>query len=293
MHFFRGQATASATGLFVIGRFLAHSPEGRTEHEISASLQMLKASSIGAEDSGPVLAASLAIGEALGILEKDRADGSWTLGEELRPMLAASGDQWPKFRGALLRRIAEHGLAELAAGREAPDLVVGLTWFLQQDPLRPLPTAWSGSTEVAVRAGTLGNVDRSEQWRPFQRWVLALGLARRADTAQAKVLIPDSTTAIGDQIASMPAANSAREWLSLLRDRLPMLGAPELLDILPTDGAAWSDLPPGLVLGLRKLEKRGVLRLEPSDDATGIVSIGLGSSARQIGRVVVLRSIDV
>ena len=48
-----------------------------------------------------------------------------------------------------------------------------------------------------------------------------------------------------------------------------------------------ADLPPAVVLGLLKLEKAGVLNLHASDDAADIVSVALGSSARQVGRITV------
>ncbi|WP_435741660.1 hypothetical protein [Nocardioides sp. SYSU DS0663] len=293
MDFFRGHATASALGLFVIARYLSDFPEGRTEESLRESLQMLKPQGAGSDDSGPVLAASLAVGQGVRILERDQASGRWRLIADLCGVVAGDGDPWSTFRGELLRRIAAHGVEEVELGRKSPDLVVALTWFLQQDPLKPIPTTWNAPTEPLVRAGTLGAVDRSEQWRPFQRWAVALGLARRTDTGSAKVLIPDATTAIADQLASMPASGSAKEWLSHLRDRLPILGSPALLAALPTGGPVWSELPPGLMLGLRKLESLGALRLEASDDASDVVSVGLASSARQIGRITVLRGADV
>ena len=69
-----------------------------------------------------------------------------------------------------------------------------------------------------------------------------------------------------------------------LRERLPILGASSLTDRLP-QGRDWDQVPPAVVLGLLKLEKMGALVLEPSDDASDIVSIGLGEEHRQIGRV--------
>jgi hypothetical protein len=292
MDFFRGHATASALGLFVIARYLGDFPDGRTEESLRESLQMLKPQGAGSDDSGPVLAASLAVGQGVGILERDQASGKWRLIDDLCSVVAGQGDRWSTFRGELLRRIATHGVEEVELGRKGPDLVVALTWFLQQDPLKPIPTTWNAPTEPLVRTGTLGAVDRSDQWRPFQRWAVALGLARRADTGRAKVLIPDATTAIADQLTSMPASGSAKEWLSHLRDRLPILGSSALLAALPTGGPAWSELPPGLMLGLRKLESLGALKLEASDDASDVVSVGLASSARQIGRITVLRGAD-
>lgn len=293
MEFFRGHATASAVGLFVVARYLGDYPDGRTEESLRESLQMLKRQEAGSDDSGPVLAASLAVGQGVGILERDQASGRWRLDADLRGFVVGEGDRWSTFRGELLTRIAAHGVEEVESGRKGPDLVVALTWLQQQDPLKPIPTSWSAPTEPLVKAGTLGAVAGSEQWRPFQRWAVALGLARRADTGRAKVLIPDATTAIADQLTSMPDSANASEWLNHLRDRLPILGAPALLAALPTGGPVWSDVPPGLMLGLRKLENLGALKLEASDDATDVVSIGLGSSARQIGRITVLRGADV
>jgi hypothetical protein len=291
MDFFRGHATASALGVFVIARYLSDFPEGRTEESLREPLQMLMPQG-GSDDSGPVLAASLAVGQGVRILERDQASGRWRLTADLCGVVAGEGDPWSTFRGELLQRIAAHGVEEVELGRKSPDVVVALTWFLQQDPLKPIPTTWNAPTERLVSTGTLGAVDRSEQWRPFQRWAVALGLARRADTGSAKVLIPDATTAIADQLTSMPASGSAKEWLSRLQERLPILGSATLLAALPKGGPAWSEWPPGLMLGLRKLESLGAHKLEASDDASDVVSVGLASSARQIGRITVLRGAD-
>ena len=292
MDFLRGHATASAIGLFVICRYLSAYAEGRSEEELRQSLQVLRVAGQTSDDAGPVLAASLAVGEAVGILSRDSTTAAWSVDAKVAGVLSVEGDQWPRFRGELLRRISAHGLGELQASGKVPDLVAGLTWFLQLDPLRPLPTAWTAPTEPLVRAGTLDAVSRSEQWRPFQRWAVALGLARQSNTGSAKVLIPDATTAIADQIPSMPTSGSAHEWLAVLRERLPVLGSTTLLGALPTGGPPWDELPSGLMLGLLKLEKAGALSLEASDDASHVVSIGLGVSTRQVGRIAVTRSVD-
>jgi hypothetical protein len=99
------------------------------------------------------------------------------------------------------------------------------------------------------------------------------------------VLIPDASTAIIDQLPLLPATASATEWLAVLRKRVPVLGAATLLEQLPKGGRTWDELPPGLVVGLLKLEKAGVLSLEPSDDASDVIALGLGTSMRQVGRI--------
>jgi hypothetical protein len=199
--------------------------------------------------------------------------------------LNKSGDQWPWFRGELLRRIAAHGLLQLETEGSAPDLVLGLTWFLQNNPLEPIPTAWGVGPEPLVQSLNFQALARSEQWRPFQRWALALGLARRSDQGSARVIMPDASTAIADQLPQLPAAARATDWLSALRMRLPVLGDKRLLDSLPQGGTAWKELPPGVALGLLKLEKSGLLVLEPSDDASDVIAFGLGATSRQVGRI--------
>jgi hypothetical protein len=112
-----------------------------------------------------------------------------------------------------------------------------------------------------------------------------MGLARISDTA--KTILPDASTAIADQLPYLPKAASAAEWLGALRERLPILGGASMLEQLPSGGNAWADVPPGLVLGLFKLEAGGILSLESSDDAAHVVALGLGQSTRQVGRIVV------
>ena len=287
MDYLRGNAAASAVGLFVICRYLSAFDEGRAEEDLRQSLQLLRAGGPSSDEAGAVLVASLAIGDGLGVIERENPSSPWKVDSDLANDLGAPGDRWPWFRGELLRRIAEHGKRELESEGKAPDLVLGLTWFLQLSPLSPLQTDWGLGPEPLVEALAFDAVSRSEQWRPFQRWAVALGLARRSDTGAAKVVVPDATTAITDQLEWLPASGSARDWLSALRERLPLLGSPALLAALPKGGPAWNELPAGVVLALLKLERLGVLSLEPSDDASDVISVGLGSSARQVGRITV------
>jgi hypothetical protein len=285
MDYLRGNATASATGLFVICRYLSAFAEGRSEDELRHALQLLRTTGHSPDESGSVLTACLTIGAGLGAIARETASSPWTVEAGLGKGLLADGDHWPWFRGELLRRITQHGLSELEREGKAPDLILGLTWFLQLSPLNPLQLSWAGGPEPLVMALSFEAVSNPEQWRPFQRWALALGLARRSDFGRARVLIPDATAAISDQLPYLPASTSAADWLAALRKRLPVLGATTLLEQLPQGGPTWDKLAPGVVIGLLKLEKAGILSLQPSDDASDVISLDLGSSTRQVGRI--------
>ena len=285
MDYLRGNASASAIGLFVICRHLSAFPDGRSRDDLLRALQVLRTSGNSPDKAGPVLTASLAIGDGLGVIARQDASAPWIVEADLAERLRADGDQWPWFRGELLHRVTRDGVRELETGGKVPDLVLGLTSFLQVSPLSPLQLAWDKNLERRVRALTLDAVSRSDQWRPFQRWALALGLARRSDQASARVLIPDASTAIADQLPFLPLVASATEWLAAVRRRLPVLGATTLLEQLPKGGTTWQQLSPGLVIGLLKLEKAGVLALDPSDDAADVIALGLGTPTRQVGRI--------
>lgn len=285
MDYLRGNATASAIGIFVVCRYLSAFPDGRSENELGQALQVLRVPSNSPDEASSVLTACLAIGDGLGAVLRENPSAPWMLEADLARRLQGDSDQWPWFRGELLHRMAQHGLGELEKGSEAPDLILGLTSFLQLNPLSPLQLSWDAALERRVRALTSDAVSRSEQWRPFLRWALAIGLARRSDQGSAKVLIPDASTAIIDQLPFLPKVANAPDWLAALRKRLPVLGATTLLQELPKGGVTWDELPPGLIIGLLKLEKAGVLSLEPSDDASNVIALGLGTSTRQVGRI--------
>jgi hypothetical protein len=283
MEYLRGNATASAIGLFVICRHLSNTRHGQSNDDLRRSLQPVRSQTADSTDSGAVLSASLNVGEGLGLVKREMSSGPWNVDADLGRELLSRDDPWIWFRGELLYRMAQHALRALTHDGKAPDLLVGLTWFLQLDPLDPIQSAWSTGPEPRVRSIGLDAVSNVEQWRPFQRWAIALGAARRFDIGNAKVVIPDATTAIQDQLRHLPADSNAREWFGRLRSRVPIFGAAELVSQLPQGNGAWADLPPGVVLGLLKLEKAGVLALHASDDAADIVTLSLGATVRQVG----------
>lgn len=291
MDYLRGNATASATGLFVICRYLSSFADGQKEEDLRASLQVLRSLTSSQNDTSAVFKASLAVGEGLGILSRQGSNSPWMVERSIADHLRAeTGDTWPWFRGELLHRIGMSALKDLAEGSPPSDLAVGLTWFLQLDPLQPPNLAWGSGPEQMVTEIGFNAISRSEQWRPFQRWAIATGLAHRYEHREAKVLIPDASTAIADQLPHLPRTGNSQEWLKSLQNRLPFLGSSDLLNQLPQGGRVWESLPPSVVFGLLKLERKGVLKMESPDDAVDVIAIRFGDLRRQVARISVVAS---
>src|SRR5690606_11927543 len=110
----------------------------------------------------------------------------------------------------LLRRISAEAMTALNGNEKPADLVLGMAWLLQQDPLEPLGSQFGNGAEktlgeLAHADGTLVHaVDNQEQWRSFQRWIFALGLARNVDVPGTKVVVADASTAIADSLGHLP-----------------------------------------------------------------------------------------
>jgi hypothetical protein len=233
---------------------------------------------------------SLKVAVGIGLVQAD-SDSAWSLDPAIAEGLKAAGrngtGSW--FRAELLRRINAEAMASLSNQKKAADLVLGMTWLLQQDVLKPLGSPFANGAEktiaeLALADGTLVHaVDTQEQWRSFLRWIFALGLARNVDVPGARVVVADASTAIADALGQLPATERAADWLAELRRHLPIFGERSLLAALPTPRAGWHDIPPAVSLGLLKLEKRGVLAMEPADDGRGVVTIGLRGAVRQVG----------
>ncbi|UCZ61889.1 hypothetical protein [Mycolicibacterium phocaicum] len=288
MDYLRGNAPASAVGLYVICRQLSRTSAPVSEDSLQKSLQILRPSDPSQSEASAALKHSLNVGCGLGLVICNERDSTLTLDSEIANGLQDDQNDWPWFRAELTHRVMTHALTDVADG--VPDLVLGLTWFLQESPLSPLSTAWGGGTERRIRDLGFEAVARSEQWLPFQRWALSLGFARRSDQPNAKVLIPDCSTAISDQLRYLPRASSAQEWIKAMHDRIPVAGAKALTDKLPEGSNNWASLPQSVIFGLLKLEATGVLELLPSDDARDVLVIGLGASTRQVGRISVRSS---
>lgn len=292
MEYLKGTANASAVAVQVICRHLARVGGPVSGTELRHAVRPLpehRTEDQQAKDTD-ALGSSLRVAVGIGLVQAD-SDSAWSLDPAFAEGLQAAGHngtgRW--FRAELLRRINAESMASLSNQKKAADLVLGMTWLLQQDPLKPLGSPFGNGAEktigeLAFADGTLLHaVDTQEQWRSFLRWIFALGLARNVDVPGAKVVVADASTAIADALGDLPATERAADWLAELRRRLPIFGASSLLAELPTPRAGWHDIPPAVSLGLLKLEKRGVIAMGPADDGRGVVTIGLRAAARQVG----------
>lgn len=286
MDYLRSNTTASATGLFVICRHLTTLRTEQTTNELQRALQPLRLSST-ESDVSSVLSTSLTVGKYLGVIEQDPESSGWTVNDHVGQHLRSGEWVWPWFRGELLQRINERGLEQIRTKNRPSDLVVGLTWLMQMDPLDPLRHKWSDGPESYFNSLGWRAIQNDEQWRPLIRWAISLGLARLSPMrkGRARVVVPDATTAIMDQLIHLPTMNSGNDWLGALRKRIPIFGSAEFLGQLPQGGTDWMSLPPAVSLGLLKLEVTGSITLESSDDATEIVIVGLDERTRQVGRI--------
>ena len=266
-----------------------------SSEDLRAGLRPLheqQASDRGGDRNTDALATSLKVGQGIGALTEQAGVG-WTVDPAIAAGLTAAVDGWAWFRGDLLSRINSDAVAAIGKGEKPSDLVLGMTWFLQQDALSPLGTAFGQGAEKTIAelqyddGKAVKAVETAEQWRAFLRWSIALGLARNVDAPGAKVVVADASTAIADQFPVLPASDRAEDWLAQLVTRLPILGAPSVLGALPKPRAGWADLAPALALGLLKLEKAGAITMAGADDGRGIVAVGLGGKTRQVGIITV------
>jgi hypothetical protein len=172
--YLRGNATASATGLFVICRHLAEYPKGRKDDELRRALQLLRGGSGEADEGGAMLTATLAVGDGLSVLSKDSSTSTWTVEESVAELTRGSEGSWVAFRGELLRRIVSQGVTSASNDGKTPDLVLGLTWFMQQNPLRPVAVDSDSRPLLEASSG-----DRSFDGPLRSAWLAALNPQRR------------------------------------------------------------------------------------------------------------------
>ncbi len=301
MDYLKHHLLASPQALLVISRYLASQPQGVGESELQKALQpraMTPNQDRPARGSGGVsgvLAASLTVGEDLGLLEikgSTRDRRVWILqdGVQVDVQRVATADS-RAFRSLLLRCLCSRAMSAVETNNPPADVAVALTWLLLQDPLTPFPDQWGEGPEAAIDgAGLRGTVRNAEQWRAFMRWARSLGLATGTKPGRQKAcLVVDPTRAIEDALDKMPRRAPANQWFAHLHSLLPVFGDPKMVSKLPTGSVASSNLPlASTALAVQKLEQAGRLRLVASADATSTVVLHLGSRVRRIGEVNVL-----
>lgn len=191
---------------------------------------------------------------------------------------------------------AENTGALFAAGRETQDTTRSrefariATWVLLQDPTGPglgydTPQAAENveDRQQAQCLTDLGPVVNDARWNSFRRWARYLGLVR---TSPENRLLPDPTTAVGDELDAIYAGTSdlpVDEFVRQVGQRLPILDdgdcqAQVIAKVLKSDPLQelTGDRPVSRALSfaLRRLARNDAIRLDNRGDAPRFRNLG-------------------
>ena len=186
------------------------------------------------------LLASLRVGRDIGLLDRpgstrttDQA-ADWALQEPAR----SQRDEWyadpARFRVLVRRALLAKAVDDIAAGETPSDVAVGLAWLLAQDPVRPLPQTYSDGPERALNDQKLRSyIAGPDQWRPFLRWAVALGCAEFSQVGNRRLILPDPTAALAEELPPIPHAGmSARDFYAAVTKALPVLDGGRISDFM-------------------------------------------------------------
>jgi hypothetical protein len=279
MKYLAGPVQASTTILYPVCRWLS----GRDQVayvDIDAALRPANVVSGEAE----ALLASLRVGRDIGLLKRvgneptnDQAS-DWTLQEPVR----SQRDEWYadpiRFRVLVRRLLLAKAVDDIAADETPSDVAVGLAWLLSQDPVRPLSQNYGDSLDGPERKLTDQKLDsyiaRPEQWRAFHRWAVALGCAEYSQVGNRRLILPDPTAALAEELPSIPSAGMpARDFYAAVTKELPVLDGGRVSDFMRAERAKCADprgdamIGPTFSLALRRLQKQGLIDLGPESDA--------------------------
>jgi hypothetical protein len=269
MNYLTGAETqANVPTLWVAARWLQH-VKSCSFAELAAAVRPT-AVVTGADNA---LRASLSVGGHIGIVQAPEMAGPWSPGARLLP---DSTSDHRLFRQAVREALLSQAVADLQAGLVPSDVAVGFAWLCSLDPTRPLPWGWN-ETELIVRAARLDQVIKnSEQWRPFRRWAVSLGMAvaNGPPGGGVQVLVPDPTTAVFETLSRLPVRSVAPAFLAGLAEYLPTIDGGALEGVAGVAYAARGEatIGPSLAHALKRLDRRGVLLLEKADDGSHRVS---------------------
>ena len=288
MNYLTGSETqANVAVLWVVCRWLGK--YGPTSYADLAAALRPPAVVTGADDA---LRASLNVAVDISLVDIDR--DVYGLGASVSPVAI---QDHRAFRGAVRTHLLTRAVA---AGDDASDVAVGLTWLLSMSPTTPPSWKWSESETWMIRDGLRDRFALNEtKWRAFRRWAVDLGLAIEIDPKRLSgpsVLSPDPTDAVSDALSGMPERLSARSFLDQLVSPLPCLdgGALEaILKSIPVRAGAQyaaragATIGPALGYALERLQRRAVLRLVRADDASTRVSYMFGGRTEVFDEVLI------
>lgn len=276
MKYLAGTAQASVAILYPVCRWL--SCRDRAPYDVmDAALR--PAHVVGGE--ADALLASLRVGRDIGLLDRsgtprtaDQA-ADWALQEQAR----SQRDEWyadpVRFRGLVRRALLAKAVDDIAAGETPSDVAVGLAWLLAQDPVRPLSRAHGEGPEWALNdQNMIPYIAGPDQWRPFLRWAVALGCAELSQVNKRRLVLPDPTPAVAEELPPIPSAGiSARAFYAAMTRELPVLDGGQISDFMRAERGECADprgdamVGPAFSLALRRLQGQGVIDLHREADA--------------------------
>jgi len=276
MKYLSGDAQASVTILYPVCRWLSSRDEVAYE-VMSAALQPAHVVSGGST----ALRATLRVGRDIGLLERlgparisDEA-ADWALLAPIR----SRRDEWYtdpiRFRVLVRRALLAKAVDDIAAGETPSDVAVGLAWLLACDPVSPLSQTYSEGPEGALNSQKLSSyIANGDQWRPFYRWAVALGCAELSQVGNHRLILPDPTAALAEELPSIPRAGvSARDFYATVAKALPVLDGGRISEFMRNERAECADprgdamIGPAFSLALRRLESQGAIGLQREADA--------------------------
>ena len=81
-----------------------------------------------------------------------------------------------------------------------------------------------------------------EQWRPFYRWAVALGCAELSQIGNRRLILPDPTAALAEELPPIPHAGvSARDFYATVAKALPVLDGGRISDFMRDERAECAD----------------------------------------------------
>jgi hypothetical protein len=281
MKYLAGTAQASVAILYPVCRWLS----GRDRAPFDVMNAALRpAPMVGGE--ADALLASLRVGRDIGLL--DRSGGTRTTDQEadwtLQEQAGSQRDEWyanpARFRVLVRRALLAKAIDDIAAGETPSDVAVGLAWLLAQDPVRPLARGYGDGPEKGRPENLLNSqnmrpyITGPGQWRPFLRWAVALGCAGYSQVGSRRLVLPDPTAALAEELPPIPHAGvPARAFYAAVTKELPVLDGGQISDFMRETRGEFADprgdamIGPAFSLALRRLQGQGVINLHREADA--------------------------
>jgi hypothetical protein len=281
MKYLAGTAQASVAVLYPVCRWLS-SRDGVAYDVMDAALRPTHL--VSGEDDA--LLAALRVGRDIGLVDRlgntrsrDQTE-NWALREPVR----SQRDDWYadplRFRVLVRRALLAKAVDDIETGATPSDVAVGLAWLLAQDPARPLPYTYGSGPERLLNDQKLDSyITGPTQWRVFVRWAVSLGCAEFTQGGNRRLVLPDPTAALTEELPPIPPAGlAARSFYTAVSRELPVLDGGRIAEFMRTERAECADargdamVGPAFSFALRRLRSQGIIDLREESDTADRVN---------------------